>query len=122
MPMRALLAALIALALTAAAQAEDTLKPGDIISGRLRLVETRHPNGTLLRAFQIVVDMPKMLAATDEFCDGAPKTIHLVAQKPEAAKLRPLLGKKIEVYIDDIMCSETAWHVGDAVVFKWRLK
>jgi hypothetical protein len=119
--MHALLTALIAMALTGAAQAQETLKPGDTISGKLRLVETRHPNGTLLRAFQVVVDTPKMVAKEDEFCDGPPKTFHLVADKPAAARLRPLLGKKIAVIADDLMCSETAWHVGDAVVFKWRL-
>jgi hypothetical protein len=105
----------------AAARAQDTLKPGDTISGKLRLVETRHPNGTLLRAFQVVVDTPKMFAKEDEFCDGPPKTFQLVADKPAAATLRPLLGKKIAVIAEDMMCSETAWHVGDAVVFKWRL-
>jgi hypothetical protein len=102
--------------------AQETLKPADIITGKLRRVETRHPNGTLLRAYQLVVDRPKMFAKEDEFCDGPPKTFHLVAnEKPQAAKLRPLLGKKIAVYADTIMCSETAWHIGDAVVFQWRL-
>ena len=124
-PMRilAVLAALsIATAVHAQEPAKDTLKPGDVISGKLRRVETRHPNGTLLRAFQVVVDTPKMLAEKNEFCDGPPKTFHLVAnEKPQAAKLRPLLGKKIAVYADSIMCSETAWHIGDAVVFQWRL-
>ena len=119
--MRRLVALFFVFATISAAQAEETLKPGDTISGKLRLVETRHPNGTRLRAFQVVVDTPKMFAKEDEFCDGPPKSFHLVAEKPEAAKLRPLLGKKVAVVAEDMMCSETAWHIGDVVVFKWHL-
>jgi hypothetical protein len=121
--MRSLFAALLVLMTLHAAHAQDTLKPGDTISGKLRRVETRHPNGTLLRAYQIVVDTPKALAKEDDFCSGPPKTIHLVASTPEtAAPLKRLLGKKVSVHIEDVMCSQTAWHIGDAVVFKWRLK
>jgi hypothetical protein len=124
--MRPLVAAiLLVLATAAAAQesAKDTLKPGDIITGKLRRVETRHPNGTLLRAFQIVVDRPKMFAKEDEFCDGPPKTFHLVVMndKPKEARLKKLLGKKIAVVAESFMCSETAWHIGDAVSFEWHL-
>jgi hypothetical protein len=125
--MRIMLAALIAFTLAGAVQAQesskDTLKVGDTITGKLRLVETRHPNGTLIRAFQVVVDTPKMFAEKDDFCDGAPKTFHLVVvnDKPKEACLKKLLGKKVAVVAEDLMCSETAWHVGDAVLFQWHL-
>jgi hypothetical protein len=124
--MRMLAAALFIVVAAGLAQAQDlskdTLKPGDTITGKLRYVETRHPNGKLLHAYQIVSEAPKELAAKDDFCDGPPKTFHLVASTPkEAAPLKRLLGKKVSVYIDDVMCSQTAWHIGDAVVFKWRL-
>jgi hypothetical protein len=103
--------------------AKDTLKVGDTITGKLRRVETRHPNGTLLRAFQVVVDTPKAFAKEDEFCDGPPKTFHLVVMndKPKEAQLKKLLGKRIAVVTEDLACSETAWHVGDAVLFQWHL-
>jgi hypothetical protein len=124
--MRPLVTALFVFMAVGSAQAQEpskeTLKPGDTITGKLRLVEARHPNGTLLRAFQVVVDTPKAFAKEDEFCDGPPKTFHLVAnEKPQATKLNSLLGKKIAVIAEDMMCSETAWHIGDAVVFQWRL-
>ena len=125
--MRALFATLFIFVTASSAQAQesakDTLKPGDTISGRLRLVETRHPNGALLRAFQVVVDTPKMFAEKDEFCDGPPKTFHLVVMndKPKEARLKKLLGKKVAVVAESLMCSETAWHVGDAVLFQWHL-
>lgn len=114
---------LCALAYALPAPAQDTLKPGDIITGKLRRVETRHPNCTRLRAFQVVVDRPKMLAEKDEFCDGPPKTFHLVVMndKPKEARLKKLLGKKIAVVTESFFCSETAWHIGDAVSFQWHL-
>ena len=124
--MRAAVAALF-LVLSAigghAQESKNTLKPGDTITGKLRRVETRHPNGTLLRAFQVVVDTPKAFAKEDEFCDGPPKTFHLVVMndKPKEARLKKLLGKKVAVVAEDLMCSETAWHVGDAVLFQWHL-
>jgi hypothetical protein len=84
-------------------------------------VQTRHPNGTPLSAYQIVVTTPKALAAEDEFCDGPPKTFHLVADAKTAEPLKRRLGTIVAVQADDLMCSQTAWHIGDAVVFKWRL-
>ena len=121
--MRILLAALVVLAAVNAGRAQDTLKDGDTITGKLRLVETRHPNGTRLRAFQVVVDTPKKFAKDDEFCDGPPKTFHLVVMndRPKEARLKKLLGKKVAVVAESLMCSETAWHVGDAVLFQWHL-
>lgn len=125
--MRILPAALLVLLTLSAAQAQttstDTLKDGDTITGKLRLVETRHPNGTRLRAYQVVVDTPKKFAKDDEFCDGPPKTFHLVVMndKPKEAQLKKLLGKKVAVVAESLMCSETVWHVGDAVLFAWHL-
>ncbi len=102
-------------------RAEETLKSGDTISGRLRFVPTRHPNGTRINAYQIVSDRPLPLAVPDEFCDGKPVTFHLVANdKPVKARLDRLLGKKIAVVAETFFCSHTAWHIGDAVVTQWR--
>ena len=52
-------AAFLALALvssTAQARAEDApaIKNGDMLTGKLRLVQTHHPNGMPIRAYQIV--------------------------------------------------------------------
>jgi hypothetical protein len=102
--------------------AEDAVKGGDRITGRLRLVETRHPNGTRIIAYQIVTDHPLALAGDDEFCpEGGSKTFHLVANdKSLKARLHRLLTKKISVVAEAFFCSETAWHVGDAVISQWR--
>jgi hypothetical protein len=124
--MRALAIVLLVLAAwTGVAQAEDTLKAGDVISGKLRFLSIQHPNGTWMNVYQLVVDHPKKFAGKDEFCDpdNPPRTFHLVVMNDKAklARLKRLVGKHIAVVGDEYICSETAWHVGDAVVFSWHL-
>src|SRR5690242_11417199 len=117
--MRALLVPTLLL-LALPAQAQDLLKAGDTISGKLRLVKTTHPSGTRINAYQIVSDNPRKFAKADEFCgDEPPRTFHLVVMddKAKAAQLKKLLGRRIKVVLDDFFCSETAWHIGDAVSF-----
>jgi transcription termination factor Rho len=104
--------------------AQDTLKQGDTISGKLRFFQHQHPNGTWINVYQLTADNPKKFADKDEFCDDAvpPKTFHLVVMDDKAKKkqLDKMLGKTIAVVADAFSCSETAWHVGDAVVFQWH--
>jgi len=118
----AIVLALVVLASPCAAQ--DTLKQGGVISGKLRFFRHQHPNGTWINVYQITADNPKKFAVEDEFCDAdkPPKTFHLVAMNDKALKKRldKMLGKTVAVVGDDFSCSETAWHVGDAVVFRWH--
>ena len=123
MASRLCIAAFVVLITAVASHAAETLKPGDVISGRLRLVQTKHPNGTPIRAYQIVSDAPKMFEQKDDFCgDAAPKTFHLAGERNKTliAKLKRLTGKNVAVIAEDFFCSQTAWHIGDAVVIKWR--
>ena len=111
-------------AVAAASTAQETLKPGDTISGRLRFFQHQHPNGTWINVYQIASDNPRKFAEADEFCDPKtpPKTFHLVVMDDKAKKTRldKLLGKTVTVVGEIFFCSETAWHVGDAVVTKWH--
>ncbi len=126
--MMRILTGVLALALcTVAAAAQEPkpefLKHGDVISGQVRTVNTKHPNGMPILAYQIVSDAPKKFAQKDEFCKAAaPKTFHLVEtdNKAKTIRLKRSVGKKIEVVVDEFMCSQTAWHIGDAVATKWR--
>ena len=115
-------AGLIALSM-GAAQAQQPIKEGDMLTGKLRLVQTRHPNGTKLIAYQIVRE-PRMMPANDDFCDydKGVTTFHLFAMTDAAKKqLQPLLGKTISVKATALFCSETAWHVGDVAVPQWTV-
>lgn len=128
MAMRLRVASLaLALVLVAAqARAEDApaIKNGDMLTGKLRLVQTRHPNGMPIRAYQIV-STPRKMPADDDFCnyDGpGATTFHLFTiTKAAARRLQPLLGKTITVRANSLFCSETAWHIGDVAVPEWTL-
>jgi len=117
----AAVALLLALA-AAPACADDLLRPGDTITGKLRFFQHQHPNGTWIPVYQIASDHPKKFAAADEFCeDKPPVTFHLFADKAKKRSLDRLLGRRISVVLDSFFCSETAWHVGDAVATQWHL-
>jgi len=123
--MRRAIALLVLFGLFGSASAQDLLKPGDTISGSVRFFKIQHPNGTTwINVYQMTSDNPRKFAADDEFCDDKvpPKTFHLVVMddKSKKAQLDRLLGKKISIVAEIFFCSQTAWHVGDAVVTKWH--
>jgi hypothetical protein len=108
----------------APARAQEAIKAGDALTGKLRLVRTRHPNGTKIDAYQIL-SLPRTMPADDDFCEaGKGVTVfHLFAMKDaEKRQLQPLLGKTITVKADALFCSETAWHVGDVAVPQWSIQ
>jgi hypothetical protein len=106
--------------IASACLAQDAIKEGDLLSGELRLVRTRHPNGTPINAYQIV-SAPRTMPANDDFCDKPAKIFHIVAMDDARTKqLRPLIGKKVSLKADALFCSHTAWHIGDVVVTEWR--
>ena len=121
---RLVAAVLLTLAVVAPAAAQDALKPGDTITGRLRFFHHQHPNGTWINVCQITADNPRKFAQDDDFCDpkNAPVTFHILVMddKAKKAQLDRRLGKKLTVVADTFFCSETAWHVGDAVVSQWH--
>jgi hypothetical protein len=106
------------------ARAQQAIKAGDVLIGKLRLVRTRHPNGTEIDANQIV-SVPRMMPADDDFCEAGKgvTTFHLFAMKDtDKRQLQPLLGKTITVKADALFCSETAWHIGDVAVPQWTIQ
>jgi hypothetical protein len=103
--------------------AQEALKQGALISGKLRFFRHQHPNGTWINVYQITADHPRVIADKDEFCpDTPPATFHLVVMddRTKKARLDRQLGKTVAVVAEVFFCSETAWHVGDAVVTKWH--
>ena len=122
--MRKVALALLTCLLAVPSLAQEVLKPGDLISGRLRFFRHQHPNGTWIDVYQIVADHPRKFAEADEFCDPdkPPATFHLVVMDDMAKKRRldRMLGKTVSIVGDEFFCSQTAWHIGDAVVIKWH--
>ena len=121
---RTLIVVLAALCWCATAQAQVPIKDGDILTGTLRVVRTRHDNGTKIVAYQIV-SKPRAMPANDDFCtaENGATTFHLFAITDAARnQLKPRLGKSISVKAVKLFCSQTAWHIGDAVVPEWVLQ
>jgi hypothetical protein len=116
-------AILLALGAANSAFSDDLLRPGDTITGKLRFFKHQHFNDTWIDVYQLTSDHPKKFAAEDEFCDEKkpPVTFHLFPDKAQKRSLDRLLGKRIGVVLDTFYCSETAWHVGDAVATQWHL-
>ena len=67
--MRNVALALLTCLLVVPSLAQEVLKPGDLIGGRLRFFRHQHPNGTWIDVYQIVTDHPRKFAEADEFCD-----------------------------------------------------
>ncbi len=122
--MRAIGALIAGFLVVGAADAQELLKPGDTINGPVRFFKHQHPNGTWISVYQMTSDNPRKFAADNEFCDEKipPKTFHLVVMddKAKKAQLDRLLGKRISIVAETFFCSQTAWHVGDAVVTQWH--
>jgi hypothetical protein len=116
-------AGLVALTIGVAAEAQQPIKEGDTLTGTLRLVRTRHPNGTKIEAYQIV-SAPRKMPPGDEFCDDSKDatTFHLFTMTDRSRKqLKPLIGRTVSVRAKALFCSETAWHIGDVAVPDWTL-
>jgi hypothetical protein len=107
----------------AVAAEQQPIKPGDTLTGTLRLVRTKHPNGKKIEAFQ-VVSAPRAMPKGDDFCDydkGASEFHLFTMQDAQRKQLKPLLGKTVAVKASALFCSETAWHIGDVAVPQWTL-
>ncbi|HEX5212921.1 MAG TPA: hypothetical protein VFW22_14445 [Pseudolabrys sp.] len=122
--MRAIAAFIVSSLILAPAGAQDLLKPGGTISGKVRFFRHQHLSGAWFDVYQMTSDNPRMFAEKDEFCDDKvpPKTFHLnvMGDKANKARLDRLLGKKISIVAERFFCSDTDWHVGDAFVGKWH--
>ena len=117
------MAGLAALTMAGPAAAQQPIKEGDTLSGTLRLVATRHPNGTKIEAYQIV-SPPRLMPPDDDFCEAGKgvTTFHLFTMTEAARKqLKPFLGKRVTVKATALFCSHTAWHIGDVGVSEWTL-
>ena len=117
-----LVLAVLACANATAAEFEP-IAEGGTLTGKLRLVPTRHPNGTRIEAYQIV-SAPRLMPKDDDFCEDGKgvTTFHLFAITDAARKqLKPLLGKTVTVQATALFCAETAWHIGDVAVPEWTV-
>jgi len=112
-----------AFVLCVAARAQPPINDGDMLTGTLRVVHTTHPNGTGMKAYQLVSE-PRMMPPDDEFCaPGNAVTVFHLFTLTEASErqLEPLLGRRVSVQAVELFCAQTAWHTGDVAVPEWKL-
>ena len=115
-------AALVALGLllplphAATAQAK-CLADGDAVTGKLRIVKTRHPNGTPITAYQVVTATPVCVLDMDEKPQDSTKFHVVPRDEAGEAALKRAVGRTVTVR-GNPMPAHTAWHIGDAVMME----
>lgn len=93
------------------------LADGDAVTGTLRIVKTRHPNGTPITAYQVVTAQPVCVLDLDDKPQDSSK-FHVVPRgKADEAALKRAVGRSVTVR-GNPMAAHTAWHIGDAVIME----
>lgn len=111
------------LAFAAAPAAANCQQPDEAISGRLALLETRHPNGDPIKGWVLLTDDTCItMELTDgETGDVTAGVVHLVfGDKGEPDDLMSLATDEVTV-VGEPMEPHTAWHLGDVVLMNARV-
>jgi hypothetical protein len=94
------------------------IRQGATLSGTVREVRRRHPNGTPIRVFQI--DLGRRACIEGAGMDGGRlsfRRVHVApADSATEQRLRSALGRQVAVRGREIIEAHTAWHIGDAVM------
>ena len=121
--------AVICAAATRAQQAEPAPKPakliqtGDVLSGELNAMRTRGKKGKRVATYQITSE-PRRLPAPNGLCglETGPETFQIVVSSDaQTAQLKNLVGKEVAVKVGEVVCSQEAGQMSDAVVSKWSV-
>jgi hypothetical protein len=93
----------------------------DVIGGELRIITTRHPNGTRIEAVQLKARQGSCMnldSLSGRRADTPFRIVHLVSDDPETrSRLRENVGHFVWVRSRSVMEAHTAWHQGDLVMF-----
>jgi hypothetical protein len=120
----ALAAAVLAMVLAGApdAQAQQAIKNGDVLTGRLNAMRSR-ANGKRVSIFQVVSE-PHRLPPPNGLCnlETGPETFQIVTNNnAEAAQLKGFVRKEISLKVDEVVCAQEAGQMSEAVVTKWSV-
>ena len=120
----ALAAAIVAIVLAGAfdAQAQQAIKNGDVLSGKLSAMRSR-ANGKRVNTFQLVSE-PHRLPPPNGLCnlETGPETFQIVtSNEAQAAQLKAFIGKEISLKVDEVACAQEAGQLSEAVVTKWSV-
>jgi hypothetical protein len=93
------------------------------VSGELRIVETRHPAGQLIRDPVLFVAEGQCVSANGVEGDSEGRLLrdaHLAFPSDYSADLDGLLGERVTA-TGEMSVSYTAWHLGSVVMFDARI-
>lgn len=116
------LSALFIVAAQADAEAQQALKPGDVLSGKLNAMRSR-AKGKRVNTFQMVSE-PRKLPGADGLCnlETGPETFQIVTHNDDEAKqLKGLIGKTVSIKVSEMSCAQVAGQMSDAIVTKWSV-
>ena len=98
---------------------ETCLRAGDRISGELRVVETHHPNGDVMRSpFVVMLESHCVLDPDLGRAEG--KWVQIAGEAAQAVMAIPT-GSAVIIEAQDWIVPHTAWHYGDFVAHDARL-
>jgi hypothetical protein len=119
----ATLSAFLVVAAQADAEAQQVLKPGDVLSGKLNAMRSR-AKGKRVNTFQMTSEQPRKLPGADGLCnlETGPETFQLVTHNDDEAKqLKGLIGKVVSIKVGEMSCAQVAGQMSDAIVTKWSV-
>ena len=120
----ALAAAVLAIVVAGAfdAPAQQSIKNGDVLTGKLNAVRSR-ANGKRVNTFQLVSE-PHRLPPPNGLCnlETGPETFQIVTNNDaQAAQLKGFVGKEVSLKVDEVACAQEAGQMSEAVVTKWSV-
>jgi hypothetical protein len=120
----ALAAAVLAIVLAGAfdAGAQQAIKNGDVLSGKLNAMRSR-AKGKRVNTYQLVSE-PHRLPQPNGLCnlETGPETFQIVTNNDaQAAQLKGFVGKEISLKVDEVACAQEAGQMSEAVVTKWSV-
>ncbi|MCA6107977.1 hypothetical protein [Bradyrhizobium cenepequi] len=104
-------------------KAGAVISTGDVLSGELYALRKRDAGNRMNVTYQIIT-APRRLPEPNALCnlETGPVTFQLLTTGEEhASQLKPLVGKRISVKVDEIACAEDAGQMSEAVVKRWSL-
>ncbi len=104
------------------AQAQQAIKNGDVLTGKLNAMRSR-ASGKRVNTFQLVSE-PHRLPPPNGLCnlETGPETFQIVTNNnAEAAQLKGFVGKEISLKVDEVACAQEAGQMSEAVVTKWSV-
>ena len=105
-----------------AARAPKPIKPGDVLSGELRVMRSR-AKGKRINTYQVVSE-GRRIPGPDGLCnlETGPETFQIVTHSDaELNALKPFIGKTISIKANEMSCATAAGQVSDALVLKWSI-